>query len=83
MKTRVISGIVIAIVLAAVLIPGGYILSSALLLVSFIAFFELTRAMGVHTEGKKATALEALVGYLYLLGKYDRIKQIITNGEKQ
>lgn len=32
---------------------------------------------------KKATAFEALVGYLYLLGKYDRIKLLLTNGEKQ
>ena len=69
MKTRVISGVVIAIVLAAVLIPGGYILSSALLLVSCIAFFELTRAMGVHAEDKKLNALE-ICGYIAILIHY-------------
>ena len=48
MKTRVISGIIIGVVLAAVLIPGGYILLAALLAVSLIGYFEMTRALGVH-----------------------------------
>ena len=69
MKTRVISGVVIAVILAAVLIPGGYILSSALLAVSFIGFFELTRAMQVHTEGKKFNELE-VCGYISILVHY-------------
>ena len=69
MKTRVISGIVIGIVLAAVLIPGGYVLSAALLIVSLIAFFELTRALGVHEEGKKINMLEAC-GYASILVHY-------------
>lgn len=30
---------------------------------------------------KKATAFEALVGYLYLIGRYDRIKYILCYGE--
>lgn len=30
---------------------------------------------------KKATAFEAVIGYLYLLGKYDRIKEIVNMGE--
>ena len=33
MKTRVISGVVLAIILAAVLIPGGYVLAA------IVAFF--------------------------------------------
>ncbi len=69
MKTRVISGIVIGIVLAAVLIPGGYVLSAALLIVSLIAFFELTRALGVHEDGQKINMLEAC-GYASILVHY-------------
>ena len=30
---------------------------------------------------KKATCFEALIGYLYLLGNYDRIKEILSLGE--
>ena len=69
MKTRVISGIVIGVVLAAVLIPGGYVLSAALLIVSLIAFFELTRALGVHESGQKINMLEAC-GYASILVHY-------------
>ncbi len=63
LKTRVISGIIIGVVLAAVLIPGGYILLAALLAVSLVGYFEMTRALGVHVTGKKVTALEAC-GYI-------------------
>ena len=69
MKTRVISGIVIGVVLAAVLIPGGYVLSAALLIVSLIAFFELTRALGVHEGSGKINMLEAC-GYASILVHY-------------
>ena len=69
MKTRVISGIVIGIVLAAVLIPGGYVLSAALLIVSLIAYFELTRALGVHGSGSRINVLEAC-GYASILVHY-------------
>ncbi|RKM62064.1 phosphatidate cytidylyltransferase [Butyrivibrio sp. CB08] len=69
MKTRVISGIIIALVLAGVLIPGGYILLGALLVVSLIGYFEMTRALGVHEEGKKCNALEAC-GYIAIVIHY-------------
>jgi len=69
LKTRVISGVIIAIVLAAVLIPGGYILASALLVVSCIGFFELTRATGIHTKGQKMNGLE-IGGYISILVHY-------------
>ena len=69
MKTRVISGIVIALVLVAVLIPGGYVLSCALLLVSLVGFYELTKALGVHEEGKRINILEAC-GYVSILVHY-------------
>ena len=60
---------VIALVLAAVLIPGGYILASALLAVSCIGFFELTRATGIHTEGKRMNELE-VCGYISIIVHY-------------
>ena len=69
MKTRVISGIIIGLVLAAVLIPGGYVLAATLLAVSFISFFELSRATGIHENGKKANALE-VCGYISILMHY-------------
>ena len=69
MKTRIISGIVIAVVLAAVLIPGGYVLAATLLAVSFISYFELTRATGVHADNQKVNALE-ICGYVSILVHY-------------
>lgn len=75
MKTRVISGVIIAVLLAATLIPGGYILAAALLIVSLIGFFELTRAMGVHEDGKRANALE-ICGYISIVVHYAQM--IIT-----
>ncbi len=69
MKTRVVSGVIIAIVLAAVLIFGGYVLAAALFAVSLISFYELTKATGVHEENKKCNALE-ICGYLSVLVHY-------------
>ncbi|MBR4668231.1 MAG: phosphatidate cytidylyltransferase [Butyrivibrio sp.] len=69
MKTRVISGIIIAMVLAAVLIPGGYVLAATLLVVSFISYFELTRATGIHENGKKINVIESC-GYLSIVVHY-------------
>ncbi|MBQ6587131.1 MAG: phosphatidate cytidylyltransferase [Butyrivibrio sp.] len=69
MKNRVISGIVIGVVLAVVLLTGGYVLAATLLAVSFISFFELTRATGIHEQGKKCNALE-LCGYISIAVHY-------------
>lgn len=69
MRTRVISGIVIALILAGVLIPGGLVLAGVLLVVSFISFYELVRAIGVHTEGTKCNLLE-LCGYAAIVVHY-------------
>ncbi len=79
MKTRVISGVVIALVLAGVLIPGGYILAAVLTIVSFISYFELVRAIGVHETNKKVNALEAC-GYAAVLMHY--IQMIIVKSHK-
>ncbi len=69
MKTRVISGIVIGVVLAGVLIPGGYILLAALFIVSLIGYYELVRAIGVHKEGTKTNALE-VCGFISIVVHY-------------
>lgn len=72
MKTRVISGIAIAVLLAAIIIPGGYVLAVALLAISCIGFFELVRATGVHEEGKKANILE-VCGYISIFVHYGQM----------
>ncbi len=69
MKTRVISGIVIAAVLAAVLLLGGYVLATALFIVSLIGFGEMSRALGVHEDGKKTNILE-ICGFLSVAVHY-------------
>ncbi len=69
MKTRVISGIVIGLVLAAVLLPGGYLLAATLFTVSFISFFELTRATGLHQTKGKLSSLE-VCGYASIICHY-------------
>ncbi|SFC92956.1 phosphatidate cytidylyltransferase [Butyrivibrio sp. YAB3001] len=72
MKTRVISGVVIGVVLALVLTLGGYLLAATLLAVSFISFFELSRATGIHKEGIKCNELE-FCGYVSILVHYSQM----------
>ncbi len=79
MKTRVISGVVIALVLAGVLIPGGYLLAAVLTVVSFISYFELARATGVHDGNKKANALE-VCGYISIVMHY--VHMIVVRSHK-
>ena len=76
MKTRVISGVIIAIVLVAVLLSGGYVLAATLLAVSFISYFELTRATGIHENGKKCNSLE-ICGYISIVVHY--VQMILVN----
>ncbi|MCR4903748.1 MAG: phosphatidate cytidylyltransferase [Butyrivibrio sp.] len=63
MKTRVISGVIIAISLLVVLLAGGYIMAGVLFVLSCIAYNELSKACGVHTKDKKINILE-MMGYL-------------------
>ena len=69
MKERVISGIVIAAVLAAVLISGGYFLAGVLFVVSLVSYNELTKATGVHDSGSKVNPLETC-GYISIVVHY-------------
>lgn len=63
-KTRLISGIVLVILLAAVLVLGGGILWGFLLFISMVGLFEFYRAVRdkQSTETKKVTPLE-FAGY--------------------
>lgn len=61
--TRLLSGIVLVIIALATIITGGPVLWGLLLAISVIAFMELSKAAGIHTEGKRFNALE-IVGAL-------------------
>ncbi|MBQ6416271.1 MAG: phosphatidate cytidylyltransferase [Butyrivibrio sp.] len=78
MKTRVLSGVVIGLVLAGVLIPGGIILAAVLFAVSLISYFELTRATGVHQEDGKFSILE-ICGYIAIVVHYIQMLLIGTH----
>lgn len=69
MKTRILSGIVLVIVLAAVLLAGGPILFAFTLFVALKAFFEMTRATKVRGKSDKVCILE-IFGALGVLGYY-------------
>ena len=79
MKTRVISGIIIAATLALVLIPGGYVLSCALTAVSLISFYELSKATVVGIAKEKLNLLEAC-GYISIIVHYAQM--VITGSHK-
>lgn len=73
-RTRLISGIVLVILAFAVIFAGGFVMVGALCLISTIAFFELTKATGVHTPEKEINGLEMagvamIVLYYALLGR--------------
>lgn len=68
MVVRGISGVVLLALLAITLTSGGAVLFGFTLLISLVAFFELTKAMQVRGE-KKISALE-LVGLCGVIGYY-------------
>ena len=53
MKTRIISGAVLAVILVVVLLSGGPLLAAALLFCSVIGMYEMMKALGVITEEKR------------------------------
>lgn len=67
--TRLISGVVLVIVALIVLLLGDAALLITLGIISLIAFYELMKAVGVHTAQKKANALE-MAGYISILAYY-------------
>ncbi len=67
--TRLFSSIVLAVVALVTLLAGGYLLAGVCLLISIVAYNELMRACGIHTEGQKWNALEG-AGYMGILCYY-------------
>ncbi len=67
--SRVISGIVLVIIALVTIIAGGGILTAVLLLTSLVGFFELSKALGVHEDGKKISGLE-IPAVLFVIAYY-------------
>jgi len=59
-KTRAISAVFIVIISALSIYLGGIVLGLIMLAISLIAFYELSRATGIHSEDKKINEIEAL-----------------------
>ncbi len=70
--TRLASGVVLVIIALATFIFGGPALWGLLLVISMIAFLELTRATGVRKEDKKVTAFE-MVGIIGIMAYYSSL----------
>lgn len=55
---RALSSVVLVILALAVILTGGPVLAAVLLMLSLVAFFELTKAVGIHEKNHKINALE-------------------------
>lgn len=71
-RTRAISSIFLVVIALATILSGGAVLGTTLCVISLIAFFELTKATKVHSEGKKVNAIEGM-GSLLILSYYASI----------
>lgn len=67
--TRLLSSIILVVIAAVTLLQGGYLLAAVLLFISLVAYDELSKACGIHTEGQKINALES-VGFLGIICYY-------------
>ncbi|WP_029320662.1 phosphatidate cytidylyltransferase [Butyrivibrio sp. AE3004] len=80
MKTRVISGAILVVLLILTLVSGGYITAGVLLLVSLIGYRELTLAIGVRNSDEKTNLLE-IIGLLAVCIHYGLI--VFAGGDMQ
>ncbi|HKM04702.1 MAG TPA: phosphatidate cytidylyltransferase [Lachnospiraceae bacterium] len=71
--TRILSSFVLVIITLATILKGGLLLELILLIISLIAFIELTKATKVHTIGKFLNGLE-IVGCLGIVAYYGVIR---------
>ncbi len=78
MKTRVISGIVLVVLLIATLLSGGYVTGIVLLLVSLSAYHELCGALSVRQKDEKINILEA-AGLVAVVAHY--VLMIASHGD--
>lgn len=79
--TRLFSGIVLVLIALVTLITGGGLLAAVLLFISLVAFFELSKAIGVHEPEKKVNGLEitaVLFVVVFYLGIYFLTDDIFT-----
>jgi phosphatidate cytidylyltransferase len=60
MRTRVISGAVMTVILVAAIILGGPVIGVLMWGISLIGYFEMERALGLHTSAKSLNILELL-----------------------
>lgn len=67
--TRLLSSVILVIITLAAIFTGGLVLAAVLAAISMIAFFELTKATGVHLKEQKINVLE-VVGVLGIVGYY-------------
>ncbi|MDD6810898.1 MAG: phosphatidate cytidylyltransferase [Lachnospiraceae bacterium] len=66
-RTRLISGIVLVLLALVTILTGGWVLAGVLCAISVIAYRELTKATGVHTDGKGINGLEITGSILSIL----------------
>ncbi len=64
-RTRLLSGVLLVIIALATIMAGDGILAAVLCLVSLIAYRELIRACGVHTEGNAPEAVGMVMTVVY------------------
>ena len=69
MKTRVISGIILFLIAFASILLGSVVLAGVLVTISFIAYYELSKVIGLHGGEKKVGILE-LIGYISIAVYY-------------
>lgn len=69
---RATSAVFLVVIALITILLGDAVLLLTLLAISLVAFAELTKAVGVHTQDKKMNALE-IVGYISIVAYYSII----------
>lgn len=67
--TRLLSSVVLAAIALVTVLRGSYLLAAVLLFISLVAYYELSEACQIHTEGQKANALEG-IGTIGIIAYY-------------
>lgn len=69
MRQRIISALIIAAIMFVTIVLGGPALLAVVMGASFVAYYELTKAIGVNAEGGKHNRLQ-VAGYIAVLLYY-------------
>ncbi len=78
MKTRVISGIVLGVMLVVTIVCGGYLMAGILLAISLIAYHELAVALSFSKKDGKVNILE-LIGMFAIIVHY--VTMVLSEGK--